>query len=260
MINPITKSILVLLSLTLMLSLYLITTTEYELLDLRRLKNEKESLIVKNSVIGLEILGQINILERLAKNDLKLIEHIARSELRMVGKNELILIPKERQEISSIESQDGNKPKNFRILTEEEFDKLLSFDTNSFKFHDKLKDSHEYGGGKEGSPQPNQKDTSGIADATNKPEAENKFSSFNTITIQVAAFRNRRNAENLIKKLKEKGYSAYLVDKNSENSVWYKVKIGNINDNHEAKSVLRALKRDGYKPIIVREAKPHFSN
>lgn len=104
------------------------------------MKKEKESLIVKNSIIGLEILGQINVFKRLAKNDLKLIEHIARSELRMVGKNELILIPRETQENTNIEKEKPEKPDNFRILTESEIDELLSFDINSFKFHDKLKD------------------------------------------------------------------------------------------------------------------------
>jgi cell division protein FtsB len=141
MISPITKGTLVLLSLTLMLSFYLSITTEHGFLDLHQLKKEKESLIIKNSIIGQEILGQINIFKRLAKNDLKLIEHIARSELRMVAKNELILIPKDSQESSNIEKQNGEKPDNFRILTEDEIDELLSFDINSFKFHDKLKDN-----------------------------------------------------------------------------------------------------------------------
>ena len=155
MINPIAKSTLALLSLTLMLSFYLIITSEYGFIDLQQLKKEKESRIVKNSTIGLEILDQISVFKRLAKNDLKLIEHIARSELRMVGKDELILIPKEPQ-TKSAENQNEEKSSNLRILTEDEFEEILSFDINSFKFHDKLKDSHEYDGGKEGSPQPNQ--------------------------------------------------------------------------------------------------------
>ncbi|MEJ2729860.1 MAG: SPOR domain-containing protein [Deltaproteobacteria bacterium] len=206
-------------------------------------------LIIKNSIIGLEILGQIDIFKRLAKNDLKLIEHIV-SELRMVGKNELILIPKESQKNSNIEIQNEEKPDNLRILTEDEFEELLSFDINSFKFHDKLKDSLEYDGGQEGSLQPDQHENPGIARAPDK--TEKKFQGSKTITIQVASFRNRKNAEHLTTKLKEKGYSTYMVRKSPENSVWYKVKIGNIDDINEANSVLRALKKEGYKPIIVR--------
>jgi cell division protein FtsB len=251
MINPITKSTAVLLSLILILSLYLITTTEHGFLDLQRLKKEKESLIIKNSIIGLEILSQINVFERLAKNDLKLIEHIARSELRMVGKNELVLIPQEQQENSNPEYQNEDEPTNFRILTDQEFEKLLSFDFNSLKFHDKLKDNPGYDGSQEDSPQPNQQESPDVAKAPNR--TEKKFSDSKTIAIQVGAFRNQKNAENLTKKLKEKGYPAYLVRENSENSVWYKVKIGNIDDNQEANSVLRALKLDGFKPIIVRK-------
>lgn len=268
MINPITKSTVVLLSLILMLSFYLIIITEYGLLDLQRFKKEKKSLIIKNSIIGLEILGQIDVFKRLAKNDLKLIEHIARSELQMVGKNELILIPTDSQK-SSIENQGGNNPNNFRILTEDEIGELLSFDINSFKFHDKLKDNTEspqddgsrIKQNKKGhdifpEPQANLPETSGIAKAPNKVETEKKLSGSKKITIQVGAFRNRKNAENLTKKLKEKGYSASLVvSTGSENSAWYKVKVGNLDDINEANLVLRALKKDGFKPIIVRKAK-----
>ena len=64
-----------------------------------------------------------------------------------------------------------------------------------------------------------------------------------------------KKAKDKNKKLKEKGYDASLVKHSSENSVWYKVKIGNIDNIEEANSVLRALKKDGFKPIIVRRAK-----
>ena len=254
MIKPITKSTVVLLSLMLMLSFYLITTSEYGFLDLQLMRKEKESLIIKNSIIGLEILSQIDIFKRLAKNDLRLIEHIARSELQMVGKNELVLIPKEQQRTAN-EKQNEEKPKNFRILTATEIGELLKFDINSFKFHDKLKDNTEYDEGRKGPPQPNHQEAPGIAKAPNKSEKEKEFLGSKTITIQVGAFRNRKNAENLNKKLKEKGYDASLVKHSSENSVWYKVKIGNIDNIEEANSVLRALKKDGFKPIIVRRAK-----
>jgi hypothetical protein len=106
----------------------------------------------------------------------------------MVGKNELVLIPKEQKKTST-ENQNEEKPSNLRILTEDEFEELLSFDIDSFKFHDKLRESHEYGGGKEGSSQPNQQETPGIAKAPNEPEAEKKFSSSKTITIQKDGFK-----------------------------------------------------------------------
>ena len=43
--------------------------------DLQSLRNEKKSLIVKNSKIGLKLFDRIDLFKRLANNDLNLIEH-----------------------------------------------------------------------------------------------------------------------------------------------------------------------------------------
>lgn len=133
------KILFVLLIVGLVSLLHAIIYAENGLIDLLRFKEQRESLIIENSEIGLKIFDDIEIFKRLAKNDLKLIEHIARSELRMIGKDELILIPQNPLKKPKTGEQHTQNHHNFRILTEAEIEELLNFDIDSFKFHDKLK-------------------------------------------------------------------------------------------------------------------------
>ena len=133
------KILFVLLILGLVSLLHAIIYAENGLIDLLRLKEQRKSLVIENSKIGLKIFDEIDIFKRLAKNDLKLIEHIARSELKMIGKDELILIPENPLIKSKTGEQHTQNHHNFRILTEVEIEELLNFDIDSFKFHDKLK-------------------------------------------------------------------------------------------------------------------------
>jgi cell division protein FtsB len=101
-------------------------------------KAERLSLKTQNSQKGLELFNQINLLKRLADNDLKLIEHIARTELGLVREDELVFVygPAEVSEIPDNKAS-GFTPA-FRFLTEEEFDVLLKFDLKSFDFYEEL--------------------------------------------------------------------------------------------------------------------------
>ena len=110
------------------------------LLQLRSLEKERNFLIIENSTIGLKLIDEIDLFNRLSKNDLTLIDRLARNQ-GMVGKDELIFIPRE----SIGESKEGKPnfqdPDNFRILTDGEIDELLKFDIESFKFYEKLKEN-----------------------------------------------------------------------------------------------------------------------
>jgi len=112
--------------------------TENGFTDLMRLREENNFLTVEISKIGLTLFDEIDIFERLARNDLKLIEHLARQQ-GMVGKNELIFIPGEPAKEVKKGQPELQDPENFRILTDDEIDKLLRFDIESFKFYDELK-------------------------------------------------------------------------------------------------------------------------
>ena len=62
-------------------------------------------------------------------------------------------------------------------------------------------------------------------------------------TIQVAAFRTRRRAEQLVEKLKTDGYQAYICPRDSEKQGrWYRVFVGNFGTKEQAALLLPRLK------------------
>ena len=70
--------------------LLLIVFAENGLVDLNFLRRERDRLVEKNESLARDNLVLYNEIERL-KNDDKYIENIARQELGMIGKNEIIL-------------------------------------------------------------------------------------------------------------------------------------------------------------------------
>ena len=69
--------------------LLFIVFNEYGLADLRLLKQERDGLLQKNAQLEQENLSLYRQIDRL-KNDLKFIESVARQELGMVGKDEVV--------------------------------------------------------------------------------------------------------------------------------------------------------------------------
>ena len=69
--------------------LLFIVFNEYGLADLRLLKQERDQLLQKNAQLEKENLSMYRQIDRL-KNDLKFIESVARQELGMVGKDEIV--------------------------------------------------------------------------------------------------------------------------------------------------------------------------
>ena len=72
--------------------LLLIAFAENGLVDLNYLRKERDRLVEKNESLARDNLVLYNEIERL-KNDDKYIENIARQELGMIGKDEMILKP-----------------------------------------------------------------------------------------------------------------------------------------------------------------------
>ena len=72
---------------------FFIIFSEHGLMDLNLLKNEKNSLVQRNEQIARENLSLSVEIDRL-ENDPKFIENVARQELGMIGKDEMILNPK----------------------------------------------------------------------------------------------------------------------------------------------------------------------
>ena len=82
--------------LTLFSMLLIIVFGENGLADLYLLKNEKDRLLKRNAELVQENLSLYRQIERL-KNDLQFLENVARKELGVIGKNELILKPGKKE-------------------------------------------------------------------------------------------------------------------------------------------------------------------
>jgi len=93
-VNNMQKVILSLVILVLFNLFLVIIFGENGLVDYHLLKNERNRLIEKNEDLGRENLSLYREIDRL-KNDLKYVENVARQELGMIGKNEVIIKFKE---------------------------------------------------------------------------------------------------------------------------------------------------------------------
>lgn len=56
-------------------------------------------------------------------------------------------------------------------------------------------------------------------------------------TVQVNAFPDEEPAQNLVEKLKGKGYDAYVVTTNIKGRTWYRVRVGRFQSREEAKQL-----------------------
>jgi len=82
---------------------------------------------------------------------------------------------------------------------------------------------------------------------SNKKSEPNK-----SMAIQVAAFKDKKFADELVERFKNKGYSAYTVSgKSPGKATWYKVRIGLFNDRAEAQSTVNKLEKYKKKAIII---------
>ncbi len=70
------------------------------LIDLNRLKTERNNLLQKNEALKQENLSLYREIERL-RNDPKYVENVARQELGVIGKDEVILKTPKKQEASN---------------------------------------------------------------------------------------------------------------------------------------------------------------
>jgi DedD protein len=56
-------------------------------------------------------------------------------------------------------------------------------------------------------------------------------------TVQVNAFPDDKSAQNLVDRLKDKGYKAYSTEVRNNGRVWYRVRVGRFNSREEAEKV-----------------------
>jgi serine-type D-Ala-D-Ala carboxypeptidase (penicillin-binding protein 5/6) len=71
-------------------------------------------------------------------------------------------------------------------------------------------------------------------------------------TVQVGAFREKRMAETLRQKLRQRGYSAYVTASGASAARWYRVRIGELDSQGEAKRLIGRLKSQmGLKALMA---------
>jgi cell division protein FtsN len=86
----------------------------------------------------------------------------------------------------------------------------------------------------------------------NKDKQKNLTKTDKKLTIQVASFKDSKDADEMVAKLKKKGYPAYKISSNiPEKGIWHRVRIGFFKDKAEAGSTLNKLKKEKYGPILV---------
>jgi len=71
-------------------------------------------------------------------------------------------------------------------------------------------------------------------------------------TIQVAAFKDSKDADKLVAELKQKGFPAYrAIGKVPGQGIWYRVRVGDYTSKTEAGDMLSKLKKAGMAPMLV---------
>ncbi|MFA5089736.1 MAG: SPOR domain-containing protein [Candidatus Omnitrophota bacterium] len=70
-------------------------------------------------------------------------------------------------------------------------------------------------------------------------------------TVQVGSFSNFANANNLSKRLTQKGYQAYIEEIKTENRHIYKVRVGKLKTRQEAVELEGKLQAEGYPTRII---------
>jgi hypothetical protein len=82
--------------------------------------------------------------------------------------------------------------------------------------------------------------------------SKKKVGSIKNLTLQVAAFKDKKLAGEMIERLKAKGYPAYsVIGTSSGNVTYFKVRIGYFGDMAEAENMLNKIKKENLEAIIV---------
>jgi cell division septation protein DedD len=73
------------------------------------------------------------------------------------------------------------------------------------------------------------------------------------MAVQVASTKDANSADEMVAKLKRMGYDAFrTVAKIAGKGTWYRVRVGPYRTRSDAQQVLRALRKDAFEGIVVR--------
>lgn len=102
------------------------------------------------------------------------------------------------------------------------------------------KPAEKPGAAKAGSLPEAQKETQ--AQKTAETEAAEAGTGARVWTVQVNAYPEERDAKGLVKKLKGRGYDAYVVPTTVKGNTWYRVRVGRLETKEEARELQETLK------------------
>lgn len=83
------------------------------------------------------------------------------------------------------------------------------------------------------------------AESTESTEAKNNAKSW---SVQVNSYPDEKSANDLIDRLKNKGYNAFVTEANLKGKVWYRVRVGRFASREEAIKTEAALKNNENYP------------
>jgi len=73
-------------------------------------------------------------------------------------------------------------------------------------------------------------------------------------TVNIASFRDKGNADRLMKELEEKGYEAFIEKADiAQKGTWYRVAVGRFSSREEALTFAQGLKEKGISYSFVRQ-------
>jgi len=86
----------------------------------------------------------------------------------------------------------------------------------------------------------------------NNDKQKNLTETDKKLTIQVASFKDSKDADEMVTRLKKKRYPAYRISNNiPEKGIWHRVRIGFFKDKAEAGNILNKLKKEKFKAFLV---------
>ena len=82
-----------------------------------------------------------------------------------------------------------------------------------------------------------------------KPTVETNVK--DTWNVQVGAFKDRSNAENLVKKMKQEGFPARLIEAKAGEAILFKVLVQAGSERASAETLAKTLSEKGYPVLVV---------
>ncbi len=155
--------------------------------------------------------------------------------------------------------------KRFKILSDP--------DKKDLEFHDALKKNRPHTAAKRrvvkqgnkrstlkqkprATPSNRKKKTTVGADRAGNQAREKSQSGQAALTIQVASFKNKWDADRMVSKLQKSGYPAYrALGVVPGKGVWHRVRVGHFRSRQEARKTVTRLEGAKLKPIILGESK-----